>query len=63
MQQGSANIEERFGRALREVQNLLDEHARLCAERVAAAEEKARGDRDRFAEASGELAQARRELS
>ncbi len=64
MQQSTnANIEERFGRALREVENLLDEHARLCAERVAAAEEKARGDRDRFAEASGELTDARRELA
>ncbi len=64
MQQNNAvNVEERFGRAVEEVQNILAEHARLCAERVAAAEETAQGDRARFAEASGELAQARRDLS
>ncbi len=64
MQQSSeGSIEERFGHALAQVRSIIEEHERLCAERVRAAEEKAQGDVARFAEASGELAQARRELS
>ncbi len=63
MQQGSENIEERFGHALAEVRSIIDEHEISCAERVRAAEEKARGDRARFAEASEKLARGRRELT
>lgn len=64
MQQSSeVNIEERFGHALAEVRNILDEHEISCAERVRAAEAKAQGDIDRFDEASEQLARARRELA
>ncbi len=63
MQQGSESIEERFGHALREVRSIIDEHEELCTERVQAAEAAAQGDISRFGEASGELAQARRDLS
>ncbi len=64
MQQSSeVNTEQRFGLALAQVRSIIDEHEELCAERVQAAEAKAQGDRARFAEASGELAQARRELT
>ncbi len=54
---------ERFADAVEEVRNILAEHEKMCAERVQAAEGKAQDDRARFAEASEELAQARRELS
>ncbi len=63
MQGSEVNISERFGHALAQVRNILDEHEISCAERVRAAEEKAQGDINRFGEASGELTQARRELS
>ncbi|MDP9488112.1 MAG: hypothetical protein M3Q49_20375 [Actinomycetota bacterium] len=64
MQQSSeVNISERFGRALGEVRSIIDEHEELCTERVREAEAAAQGDISRFGEASGELAQARRELS
>ncbi len=64
MQQSSeVGTEERFGHALEEVRSIIDEHDRLCTEQVEAAEELAQGDRARFGEASGELAQARRELT
>ncbi len=65
MQQSStnANGEERFGRAIEEVQNILAEHEKTCAERVQAAEEKAQGDINRFGEASEQLTDARRELA
>lgn len=54
---------ERFAHALVEAGAILDEHARSSHERGRVAEEKARSDVDRFEEASGELARARRELS
>ncbi len=64
MQQGSdANVEERFGHAVEEVRNLLDEHGRLCSERVEEAEAAARGDVVRFGEVCEELARGRRELA
>ncbi len=64
MQQSTnANIEQRFGHAVEEVQNILAEHEKTCAERVRAAEETAQGDIARFGEVSGELAQARRKLT
>ncbi|MDP9477189.1 MAG: hypothetical protein M3R38_16180 [Actinomycetota bacterium] len=64
MRQNSAvDVGERFGRAVEGVRNLLDEHARLCAERVAAAEAAAQGDISRFAQASEQLTDARRELA
>ncbi len=57
------NIGERLEPALAQVRSIIEEHERLCAERVEEAEAKAQGDINRFGEASGELAQARRELS
>ncbi len=57
------NIGQRFGHALDALRTILAEHEKTCAERVQAAEAKAQDDRARFAEASEELAQARRELS
>ncbi|MDP9485018.1 MAG: hypothetical protein M3Q49_04355 [Actinomycetota bacterium] len=64
MQQStSANIEQRFGHAVEEVQNILAEHEKTCAERVQAAEGKGQGDRARFAEVCEELARGRRELT
>ncbi len=64
MQQSSeVNISERFGHALAQVRSIIDEYEELCTERVQAAEAKAQGDISRFAEASGELAQARRKLT
>lgn len=61
MQQSS--VEERFVRVVEEARDIIGEHARSCAERGRAAEEAAQGAINRFAEVSGELAQARRELS
>ena len=64
MQQGSdVNVEERFGQVVEEARNLLDEHERWCAARVAAAEEAAQGEVARFEEASEQLARERRELA
>ncbi len=64
MQQSTnANIEQRFGHALAEVRSIIDEHEKMCAERVQAAEGKAQADINRFEVATAELAQARRELS
>ncbi len=64
MQQSSdVNVEERFGHAVEEVRNLLDEHERWCAQRCAAAEAAAQGDITRFEEASEQLADARRKLA
>jgi chromosome segregation ATPase len=56
-------LDERFEHALGVVRNILDEHEISCAERGRVAEEAAQADISRFAEVSGELAQARRELS
>ncbi len=63
MQQGSEAVEERFGHAVTEVQSLLDEHERHCAEQVAAAEETAQSDTARFKEVCEELERGRRKLA
>ncbi len=64
MQQSSeVNIEQRFVHAIEEVQSLLAEHERHCAEQVAAAEEKAQSDTARFGKVCEELARGRRELT
>ena len=65
-QQSSAkalDVEERFGRAIEQARDIIGEHARWCAERVAAAEEAAQGDVARFEEASEQLARERRKLA
>ncbi|MDP9480836.1 MAG: hypothetical protein M3R38_35095 [Actinomycetota bacterium] len=64
MQQSTnANIEQRVEHALAQVRSIIDEYEELCSEQVAAAEAKAQGDRARFAEASEQLTDARRELA
>ena len=65
-QQSSAktlDVEERFGRAIEQARDIIGEHARLYAERVAAAEEAVQSDIARFEEASEQLTRERRKLA
>ncbi len=62
MQSSERNIE-RFGPAVEEVQNILAEYERCCAEQVEEAEAKAQGDVSRFAEVCEQLTRERRKLA